>query len=253
MGKNCIVAAQVEIQRIGFFHFGVNHAHPIEELKRSLGEAQKDGEISNSLIVLPEGFNLSVTYGDASAQESLNDPDVLLDLATIAEGFAVVFLAGLIVEESGGPKPPYSSAFLIDSCTEPILLCRKRNKDNAPTRYTPALESYDIENPVRYRNCSIAALICMDAFQQDAVDVDRHSQLMTELGRKPVDFGVLCIPAHVYLDNEGLAQGWGSNYVVLANSYSNWRRKSYIAKCGIIEDQFTASGSINRIVTKEVV
>ena len=47
--------------RIGCFHFGKDHDKPIEALSKSLDEA---GNVSQSLIVLPEAFNIRKRYYD---------------------------------------------------------------------------------------------------------------------------------------------------------------------------------------------
>lgn len=238
-----------EIQRIGFFHFGTRYSQPTAELEASLLETQRKRELKNSLRVLPEGFNIGVNYSDVAASIA-DSREVLLHLSTIASRFSVALVAGLIVRESGRPSQPYNSAFLIDGGSEPILICRKRNQDNAIGRYKVCHENYDIENPTTYRNCSVAVLICMDAFQQDGEDVQRHMRLASGMRKK--DFGVLCIPAHMYRDNEGVAQGWGENWVVLANSNANRPRGSYIARGGVIDHNFTAEGQVNQIVLKDL-
>jgi len=116
--------------KIGFFRFVTGYDTPVPSLKSAL---EKCGSVGSSLIVLPEGFNIGKYYRnegrcnyDRKAHEALQ---------SLAANCNVTFVAGMIVEESNGPMPPFSSVHLIDasSCT---LICRKHGDDGSQN-YTP--------------------------------------------------------------------------------------------------------------------
>jgi hypothetical protein len=94
--------------KVGGFHFGSNHVEPISELDAALDSENKRDSICNSLIVLPEAFNVRKNY--KAKGDSNYDPGILAELQTVSRTFHVTFVAGLIIKEYGGPDPPYSSA-----------------------------------------------------------------------------------------------------------------------------------------------
>jgi hypothetical protein len=48
--------------KIGFFHFVHNHAEPIVELRKALESRHQSERVCDSLIVLPEAFNVRKYY-----------------------------------------------------------------------------------------------------------------------------------------------------------------------------------------------
>lgn len=105
------------IVKVGFFHFGHYHDSPIPELEEAL--LQKRQEVRDSLIVLPEGFNIGKPYKSRGKCDT--DAGVISSLHTLARVFQVAFVAGLIVDEGDAAIPPYNSGYVINSYyREPI-------------------------------------------------------------------------------------------------------------------------------------
>src|SRR5579863_1032205 len=107
------------LHKVGFFHFGSGYGNPKEALESALQEAQDEDkrlpstlDPSDSLIILPEAFNIGRAYR-AEGQPNF-DRSILERLRGVAAEFRVAFVAGLIVSEGGGPTPPNSAAYLID-------------------------------------------------------------------------------------------------------------------------------------------
>src|SRR3989442_2606033 len=117
--------------RIGFFHFGKHHDRPTEELRLAIDDA---GDLSDSLIVLPEAFNIRKAYRD---QAPCNiERSVRSQLRSIAKQFHVALVVGLIVKELFGSKPPHSAAYLIDE-HHSKLMCYKTGREHMEgTNYT---------------------------------------------------------------------------------------------------------------------
>ena len=59
------------LNRIGLFHFGIKHNNPIGELRSAMYAAS---DITDSLIVLPEGFNLRVRGSSLSGSLRFRNP-----------------------------------------------------------------------------------------------------------------------------------------------------------------------------------
>jgi len=211
------------VRRVGFFHFGLNWHLPMPSLEDALTKAQRDHDISKSLIVLPEAFNIGQDYwGRPGAPNT--DPSVVADLQRLCKQFRVVFVAGLIIT---APKcsDVYSAAYLIDAIGDPKRLCTKQNNDGrgkpanvgfAPY-YTPHLD--DESNPTCHRGLSIAALICMDAYTDYSrypANRDRHGSLEVKIAKCP--HRIVCVPAHIGEANRRFAGRWPDSYVVVANS-----------------------------------
>ncbi len=129
----------MSFRKRGFFHFVQNHADPLGELRRSLDREKAKESIEDSLIVLPEAFNIRKYY--KANGDSDHDPRVLTDIQLIAGEFQVAFVVGVIISEEGGPNPPYSSAWLVDSDGS-RLICRKKWRDGTTGEYTPCDAKY---------------------------------------------------------------------------------------------------------------
>ena len=125
-------------------------------------------------------------------------------------------MAGLIIDDVAGLKPPYyNSAYLIEGSGYE-LVCRKLKDDfagNYRTCPTP-----DVKNPIDCGDVSIAALICRDSECQDHKDLDRRDKLLKKMRKPNNRYQVVCVPAfmqeHFHLGGPLL----GSYNVVLANS-----------------------------------
>lgn len=173
------------LSKVGFFHFGRDHDKPIPSLRSAL-ECRARCEVSGSLIVLPERFNLGKRYRDRNRPCSW-DLVVVEDLQELASSFGVVFVAGLIVDDGSGVCPPYNSARLVDA-TSSIPMCYKRGSDEtAGSNYTPCEAGCVGSNPVPYKNVCVGALICMDVQESGY-------PLLCALGRRRAS-RVMCIPS----------------------------------------------------------
>jgi predicted amidohydrolase len=232
--------------KLGFFRFVANYNKPIESLESAI---KAHCDVSDSLIVLPEAFNISKYYRDAGDCDYSRD--ILDQLRAVAGKGDVTLVAGLIVEEPDGPTPPYSSAYLIDGSGAAVI-CRKHGADfsgappltpengrthwNVPiserirfSNYTPCEAASNTANPLKHQGASIAAIICMDC---DLPYVFRPIEERFSMMAGPK---IVCIPAcmnSVYLD-DAIAATWPEQYVILANSDSHGCR-SFISKEGTI-------------------
>lgn len=247
------------IEKIGFFHFGHGWDKPVPSLQCALEKHASD-RIRNTLIVLPEGFNIGAEYR-RTAPAPKTDPGILFALQGICFDFKIALVAGLIITTPGSPTPPFSSAYLIDS--EGFgLLCHKRQDDGTGQaggtqiqNYTQCTNGCDTHNAVRYCNISVAALICMDAFTSGtgtAGNRDRHEILEQRLGNDSVR--VVCFPSHTKdCSQVGLAEPWRHSFVVVANSSSSRLEPgSFIAEVdgqgGVsIPDDRRACGTLNEV------
>jgi predicted amidohydrolase len=193
----------------GFFHFVHNYAEPLVELRKALENRSEC--VRDSLIVLPEAFNIGKYYKEAG--NANHDPDVLTKLQTIAGEFHLTFVAGLIVKQNTSPTPPYSSGYLIDETCR-VLMCRKKQRDSTTEEYTLCKEGdCDHDNPTWHNAVCLITLICIDNS-----DCQRKNTLLTKF---PDSAKLICIPACIGACGttaEAIAEYWGKNEVILANS-----------------------------------
>ena len=196
--------------RGGFFHFCKDyHKPPLEVLEFALTVAvQRFGSLSDALVVLPEAFNIDKRHYYSAEQTTNYDPSILDGLKGLSANFKCAFIAGLIIRDSTGIVPPYSSVALIDMSVPPTN-CRVlslKTKDDGSRKYTPHREFYS--RPVVWRNLGIVALICFDA-QSDQEDHEhfreRFQKLGDELKSRKCHTSVVCIPMHM---SNGLCGGY---------------------------------------------
>lgn len=202
--------SDIPLKKLGIFHFVENYAAPVEELQNALRRASDKEDVSQSLIVLPEGFNLGRCYRDSGPGNY--DSTIMGELAMVAAEFQVSFVAGLVICEPGCPEPPYNSAVLIDEQIA-VTLCRKSENDRTGN-YTADPTTPDINNPYLYRKTLVSALMCMDA--NDEVRIKTVAQRMQNSALSKI----VCIPAcmsRIY-SSEGLGALWPGHWVALANS-----------------------------------
>jgi predicted amidohydrolase len=207
--------------RVGYFHFAVRHADPIAELRASLSAARNRAPIVDSLIVLPEGFNIRTFYAETE-KASCNNPDVLSRLLVLSKDYLVCFVAGLIVREEGGPQPPFSSAYFVGQA-QWRLISRKRREDNFLNRYTPCVADFDVAQPIEHSRARIAALICIDFSDDNASERIRRLQADESCT-------LLCVPACTNRILPDTGRGclvteadWPNKIVVMANSHPSGR------------------------------
>jgi len=217
------------ISRVGFFQFVKGYGHPIPELEKAIDKSTEP--VMDSLIVLPEGFNIGKRYDEPG--QSNYQPNVLRELRRIALEKGVAFVAGLIVKDCVfGRNPPYSSARLIVGRRSEII-CFKHNPDGTEVgSHIEQIRNYrccrkglcDRHNPGECDNVTIAALICRDWFTESG-NKERHETLRTELSRSKAAYKVVCVPAHTHfqqprdLNFDGTAETWKGCFVILANSH----------------------------------
>jgi len=196
--------------RGGFFHFGKDHHRPpLEVLESALALAvQRFGSLSDALVVLPEAFNIDKRYYYTADKILDYDPSVLDGLKGLSANFKCAFVAGLIIRDSSGVVPPYSSAALIDmSVPSPNCgVLSLKTKDDGSHKYTPHHEFYS--RPLVWRALGIVALICLDA-QSDQEDHghfrERFQKLGDEFKSRKCHTSVVCIPMHM---SNGLGGGY---------------------------------------------
>src|SRR5579871_2732897 len=201
------------ICRAGFFHFVADHAHPLDQLKKSLTDSATN--VSEALIVLPEAFNIAADYWrplNSGISPANTDCGIIPRLQCICEDFKVSFVAGLIVDMSGSPNPPHNSAWLIDSTGASPLSVKlsndgtgagPRGRADYANNYTPCLADCDIDNGIPYRNLTVGALLCMDAYLHDSVYGSacrvRHDSLKAKIAQdiRPKTYRVICVPSRM--------------------------------------------------------
>jgi hypothetical protein len=214
--------------KVGFFHFVHNHVEPIPELAAALDSEKTRDCICNSLIVLPEAFNVRKNY--KAKGNSNYDPSILAELQTLSRTFHVTFIAGLIIKQYGGPEPPCSSAYLIDE-TCCVLVCHKNNSDKNEhnTPYSKCENHYDHQNPIWHSGVCVVVLICVDS--------DDYVRKTALLANFPDTNKIICIPACMGRGQPttciSVASNWSDHYVIFANSDPNGIG-SFMSKHGTI-------------------
>jgi predicted amidohydrolase len=197
------------LTKIGFFHFGCGHDGPIPMLEAAINDSiSRGGMVADSLIVLPEAFNIRKPYFDPKLPDI--SPNIFAELARISKARECAFVTGTIVDDTPGVNPPYSSGCLIDgSLSKPLLLCRKLGRDNSEasrpsnqwsanyTRWTGP----EWCRPMLHRGIAVAAMICMDAHYEQDTDgtyerFRRRCELfMEQLQQIGSPYKVIAIPA----------------------------------------------------------
>lgn len=95
----------------GFFHFVEHHSDPLGTLDAEIRSA---GDVADSLVVLPEAFNLGRPYGTEQEKPSAYERDSLVaELQERSRQQRIIFVAGLLDPVPAGERPR-SSAYLID-------------------------------------------------------------------------------------------------------------------------------------------
>src|ERR1700674_1666501 len=153
------------LKRVGSFDVMQGRDDPFECLEGVLDRAVArcgQREISGSLIVLPEAFNLGEPYYPSDgALNARRDPKIPLDQALAklhdwAVRYAIVFVAGLL-------HKPFSSAYWVDPDNPPTLMCHKMGQDSRGT-YIGG-DGRDPDNPIARYGACVGALICLDAIE----------------------------------------------------------------------------------------
>jgi predicted amidohydrolase len=200
------------LRRLGFFHFcGENRSDPVGSLRSSLIEAATEEDISGSLVVTPEAFN--VRNGYWSPDRRL-DPLIRTMLSELSTEFKIALVAGLI-ENGDAHGPGYSSAYLIDGIDCHVLT--RKMADDGSRNYRLCTE--DCDKPIKLGGASVAALICMDAADFSASN-QRQAAVLERMASSNAAHKILCVPAHMMsYGSREVALDWPTDVaVVVANS-----------------------------------
>ncbi len=190
--------------RIGFFHFAENYHEPFRSLDEALSE---QGDVGDSLVVLPEAFNNGKAYYDQPRMRpAFARLQAVEELVRIATKHSVAFVAGLL-------DPPLSSAYWIDSSGGRLL--HHKTSDDHTGNYEPCISNCDFHNPSDIDGMRVGVLICND--------IEFHVKgMMAELDERTDVRRILCIPA--CMGDQWFGTGelsydyWHGKYVILANS-----------------------------------
>jgi hypothetical protein len=174
----------------GFFHLDAHHKdHPVDLLEDALRKSGQEALFGESLVVLPEAFNIIGDYQMAALDP---DPEVEKRLIILSSKLGLCFVVGLVRDDSARR----SEAVLIDGSIRKVLslktLCDGSKCYNASTQQKDEI--------IPHRGLCIGALICMDAAEgykdKDFRDKQkvRHAKLLEEF-RKCAEITLLCVPA----------------------------------------------------------
>lgn len=203
----------------GFFHFVEHHNDPLGALD---AEIRATGNVANSLIVLPEAFNLGRTYGTEPGKKCAFERDWLVSkLQERSKEHGVTFVTGVLNNLTTGERP-LSSAYLVDR-DDRRLICHKRT-DDGTRHYTPCTGDCDIENPMESDEACIMAVICKD------IEEHRCELLTATTEAWTAEQQFICIPAamsfsgRLYHSDSGEQINFGplpskrNTRIILANS-----------------------------------
>ncbi len=226
------------------FHFGKRNegADPIDSLKHCLQEVSLPGELDESLVILPEAFNVRGDYW-VPAQRRY-DAGILRSLKRLSAEFGVALVAGLI--EGRRPEHSYSAAYLIDG--DFLRILSRKIIDDGSGLYKPALAGSDVV--LSHRGINVAALICVDglAFNSGCPNV-RQSNIIQRMRACEQGTAVLCLPAHsLEYYTTGVATSWPVDVTVMISN-SSPRQPSVIRVSGDPAVFVECKGAENKVVT----
>jgi hypothetical protein len=203
------------IGRVGFFHFGSDEKEdPVGALTSAIEKWFREQrsnpigaipELTDTLLVLPEGFNVLNGY---YAPKPELDANACFRLKALSTTRGITFVVGLIEKLKG-----QNSAYLIDGNTAPQLLSRKRTIGAGTLDLYAPCQTFE-EEAVLHRGIGITALLCDDA----GLSGERRPEL-TKFRRLQCGSKVLCVPACMMnTDSLGRARRWADSItVVMAN------------------------------------
>lgn len=228
--------------RAGFFHFVEHHSDPLGALD---AEIRSTGDVADSLVVLPEAFNLGRPCGTEQEKPCAYERDQLVSkLQERSSERRITFIAGMLDPIADGERP-HSSAYLIagDGCR---LICHKKGSDGTG-HYRPETGNCDIDNPMVDKDACIMAIICKDIAEHRCDELTAK----TEESESPQRF--VCIPAAMnffgwlYNSNPNERINFGppskkcNTRIILANSLSS-------GPCSFITD---TNWDVVKLVPKE--
>jgi predicted amidohydrolase len=181
-------------------------------LESCLQEAERRyGPINDSLVVLPEGFNLGRHYWERSGQtekEAHSRIGIVDDLRARSRQSGCALVAGLIINDVPHVSPPYNSAFLIDS--DDVRLLSRKHQNDFSVNYTP-FDRYN-SRPTVWRGVVIIGLICND--------VELAAEKFKSQADEIVDSSprIICVPMHM---SNGLHGGLPRQRLMSQNEMRN--------------------------------
>ena len=191
------------IERVGFFHFGSDRKDdPVGSLEAKIAECAAH-QTGNSLMVLPEAFNVR---GGFYATDPALDLDAFSRLQALSVRHGITFVAG-IIDRLGGSN----LACLIDGNCPPVVLSRKQ-AGGRDCLYTPSSGDHTIA--ALLAGIGITALVCDDAGYAARAEADRARAARN----------VLCVPAYMTItDSAAIANLWADSItVILANGCASY-------------------------------
>ncbi len=209
------------LERIGFFHFVSDHEKPIEALTAGIETERSNhpnGDISNSLIVLPESFNMGRGYGCSPDVPEIPASAICDGLHSLASSCGVAFVVGIL-------EGRCNTAYYIDASGRQ-LMCHKVG-DDLTKIYDPCCSKFcDERNPLDCVNARIAALICMDATDPEA-DIKRRRESLLNQVRTRTSIRIVCIPARFKNTVPTEMKEFSGCWCVVANGV--WRDRSFVS------------------------
>jgi hypothetical protein len=206
----------VNLQSVGAFHFGdPDQGCPVRSLECELEKVEND--IENSLIVLPEGFNVPDGYYGGTGPT----PSVRNRLLVLSKNFRVAFVAGLIEEQvADGASKGFNSAYLIDAAYRGEFRLLSQKRKDCWDRICSDNPNAEVR-PVVHRGFGIAALICNDFMQ---CDEGTRNSLIENVEWSSCAARILCAPScstHMNCLSAASAK-WEQQFcVAVANGHPN--------------------------------
>jgi predicted amidohydrolase len=219
------------IEKIGFFHcvdFGLP-ADPIAKLREEIEtkihkEKQRDQtwDISNSLLVLPEAFNIGQYDPRSEPQQPAST--FLESLRELAAQHRVILVSGIL----DGRR---NSAYLIDAKVA-HLMCHKIG-DDLTGIYDPCTGDPDPCNPITFRNACVGALICLDAATDAPHQPHIRQRLEDFVKRLSLHEGkkIVCVPGRFRFPRnlDCCSQMTDCWYIMAQGTYTGESRGSFFA------------------------
>jgi hypothetical protein len=202
----------------GFFHFVELHSDPLGALDAEIRAVNT----ANSLIVLPEAFNLGRPYGTRPEERCAFERDWFISkLQERSREHRITFVSGILDNPVAGERSR-NSAYLIDR-DDCRLICHKHTNDGTG-HYAPCTAACDIENPMDSYGTCIMAIICKD------IEEHRCDLLTASTEASSAKQCFICIPAAMSYSgwiyhsdpgehiNFGPLRPKGNTRIILANS-----------------------------------
>jgi predicted amidohydrolase len=165
-----------------YFHFTEGHGDPLRALSHELGASCP----ADTLIVLPEAFNLGKPY--SAGPPAIPRDEVTGALQAISNNKGHAFVVGLLEDPLPTGEKPHSSVYFV-ARGGPRLMCHKQCQDFTG-EYTSCPVAPDHYNPVIAADTTILALACMDVGAAGRFELLAKKAIAA---KKPQNF--ICIPA----------------------------------------------------------